>query len=165
MLSEVHNLKERLSQQQKALDEVTRERYVAIATLNSSSVSEVKGQPSREVLTQQNQQLRTAIESMRRALEQLTRGGGRGQPEEGCGHGYIQYLEKELVRIKNEKRKLMSESKPPSGRLLREKTAAEMRAVWLQNTLATTQARLRETEEEVRGRGGGRGGEGGGGGR
>ena len=180
--SEVHALRTEMAQQQKSIDAVIRERDVAIATLQQHNLyqqylsSEVKGQgimssescdlPSHEVLSQQNQQLRAVIATMRRELEQLTTGADHGY------HGYISHLESELSRVKTENRRLKTEghrppsSPAPSGRhpapsrqllaltealvvLQKEKTAVETRVVWLQQTLAAVQGTLREREEEV----------------
>ena len=140
-----------MSWQQKILDEVTKERDVAIATLNTPT-SECHG-----MLSQQNQQLRSVIAAMRQELEQLS---------DGSNHGYTSYLESELVRVKSENRQLRAAgeekpatSKPPARSLLaltealamlqREKTALEMRVVWLQQQLDTVQSQLRERKEEV----------------
>lgn len=156
MASEVCNLKDQLSRQQKMLDEITKERDIAIATLNSDK----RVNPSNEVLTQQNHQLRAVIETMRKEMEHVI--SGCGHSEGGCGHGgYISYLEKELVHVKNENRQLKADKKPPptppphyssqqiNDVLRREKTAADKKIIFLQNTLTTTQTRLRHSMEQV----------------
>lgn len=195
VLSELGALKEELSQQQKALDDVARERDVAITTLKTHSLyqhflnhlAEVKGHVtqssgphdlmSHDMLSQQNQQLKSVIASMRKDMEHLS----LQSPNEDCSRGYIQYLESELVSVKTENRRLRAEgvrgmggNKPPhspqpSGAaklpysrhsyllvlseaiavLQKEKTALELRVVWLQHSLAATQASLKAKEEEV----------------
>lgn len=195
VLSELGALKEEFSQQQKALDDVARERDVAITTLKTHSLyqhflnhlAEVKGHVtqssgphdlmSHDMLSQQNQQLKSVIASMRKDMEHLS----LQSPNEDCSRGYIQYLESELVSVKTENRRLRAEgvrgmggNKPPhspqpSGAaklpysrhshllvlseaiavLQKEKTALELRVVWLQHSLAATQASLKAKEEEV----------------
>ena len=195
MASEVCALKQQLSRQQETLDTVAKERDIAIATLNKynlyqnfiNHLSEVKGHTTEpyDMLTQQNRQLKVVIASMRRELEQLSHlPGGQTRRDnqsanvsKNCNHGYISYLESELVRVNTENRRLRTEGKvggaegkPPhgSGRrhssppprhlvalgealavLQKEKTAVEQRVVWLQHTLAAVQASLRERQEEV----------------
>ena len=162
MASELKSLKDELSRQKKEIDGVTKERDVAIATLNThhlyqnyvESLSEVKVEAtnllSRDMLSEQNGHLRSAISSMRRELEKLS--GGRG---------YVTHLEQELVRVKTENRKLRGEKRPPSGHrqlqglqevvveLQREKKAAEQKVERLQKSLVAAEASCREREGEV----------------
>ena len=160
-------MKEELSRQQKTIDCVTKERDVAIATLNTHNLyqsyteslteAKVDGRSShdmlsREMLSQQNEQLRSAISSMRRELEQLS--GGRG---------YVAHLETELVKVNTENRRLRGEGRPPSGShqglglgevmvaLQREKGVAEEKVEKLRRSLLATEASLRERQEEVGG--------------
>ena len=142
-----------MSRQQKIIDSVSKERDVAIATLNThnlyqkyvGSLTEVKGgvtenHLSSEVLSQQNIQLRAAVSSMRRELEQLSRGKGRG---------YLAHLEQELVRVRTENRRLRAEGRPPraSPRQLGEALADLQRE---KREVEQLKASLREREEEVR---------------
>jgi hypothetical protein len=162
LASELKTLKEELSRQQKT---ITKERDVAIATLNTNNlyqcyvdglaevrVPETKSHdiPSREILSKQNEQLRSAISSMRRELEQL--GGGRG---------YVAHLEQELVKEKTENRRLRGERRPPSGSrqvlglgevlvgLQRDKRVVEEKVERLTRSLLAAEAMLKETQEQV----------------
>ena len=158
-------MKEELSQQRKTIDGVIKERDVAIATLNTNNLyqryidglAEVRGLetnshdiPSREILSQQNEQLRLAISSMRQELEQLS---GR--------RGYVAHLEQELVKVKMENRRLRGERRPPSGSrqvlglgevlvgLQRDKRVAEEKVERLTGSLLAAEAMLKETQEQV----------------
>ena len=80
------SLRKELSKQEQVINRVTNERDVAIATLKSHNPSlleknDVTPQPEDqlvcEVLTQQNAQLRVAVSTMTRELDQLTSTGGR----------------------------------------------------------------------------------------
>ena len=80
------SLRKELSKQEQVINRVTNERDVAIATLKSHNPSlleknDVTPQPEDqlacEVLTQQNAQLRVAVSTMTRELDQLTSRGGR----------------------------------------------------------------------------------------
>lgn len=134
-------LREELSQQRDVLDGVVKEKDVAIATLNTHNLyhdflnhlEEVKGQVSKpssshSMLIQQNEQLKSVVSSMRREMEQLSlqrleqlslqrpdETTNRQLPTHSCSHGYMKYLERELVSVKSENRRLRAEGRQLQG--------------------------------------------------
>lgn len=66
---------------------------------------------SHDEINQQNEQLRSIISQMRQEMEQLSHDPQSGENGGFCSHGYIKYLENELVRVTTENRKLRADSK------------------------------------------------------
>lgn len=121
-------------QQRDMLGSVAKEKDIAIATLKIhnlyqdflSHLEEVKGhvlKPSHDssahiMLSQQNEQLKSVISSMRKEMEQLTLqrpGQSTAGESPSCSHGYIKYLERELVSVKSENRHLRAEGRQQGG--------------------------------------------------
>ena len=106
---------------------VLHERDIAIATLSKHGLaSHVTDHVTQlQQLRQQNEELKGVIRQMRHELEQLAQvsearnpspsgQGGHAQPTSG----YVQYMEKELAKIKAENRRLVErlQQTPPTGK-------------------------------------------------
>lgn len=114
-----------MSQQRDMMDSVAKEKDIAIATLKIHNLyqdflnhlEEVKGhvsKPSHDssahiMLSQQNEQLKSVISSMRKEMEQLSLQPPVAGESPGCSHGYLKYLERELVSVKSENRHLRAQ--------------------------------------------------------
>lgn len=126
--AEVSALREEVSQQRDVMDSVAKEKDIAIATLKIHNLyqdflnhlEEVKGhvsKPSHDssahiMLSQQNEQLKSVISSMRKEMEQLSLqppGQSMAGESPGGSHGYMKYLERELVSVKSENRYLRAQ--------------------------------------------------------
>lgn len=122
-----------LEEQTAQLAAVQQERDIAIATLGkhglaSEVTDHVTGHMTQlQQLRQQNEELHRVIRQMRQELEHMARltESHTGKNHEQNGHnimlptsGYVQYMEKELIKVKSENRQLMErlQQTQPTGK-------------------------------------------------
>ena len=124
---ECKEVRSALEEQTSQMMAIQQERDIAITTLNKHGLASQVADHVTDHMTlrQQNEELHGVIRQMRQELEQLAHLSEtpRGIIHEQDGHapptsGYVQYMEKELIRMKSENRQLLErlQQTTPSGK-------------------------------------------------